>query len=169
MNTLKKVGTAGLVMTAFLLTANPIMAQRNDSTRKIMRDHARIQLDRERGMMGIPNLTEDQKSKIKAQQVAFGKEALPLTTQLEEKRAHLRTLQTAQSYDANAVNAAIDDISKTQSQLMKKQAANREAIRKLLNDEQRLAFDSRKGFRRGDAFRHDGRRFHDGHGRGHSN
>src|SRR6476659_7419412 len=130
MNAVKKVGTTGLAMVALLLISNTLMAQRTDSTHKVMRDHARIQSDRERGLMGIPNLTEDQKTKIKAQQVAFGKEALPLTTQLEEKRAHLRTLQTAQGYDANAVNAAIDDISKTQSQLMKKQAANRESIRK---------------------------------------
>jgi Spy/CpxP family protein refolding chaperone len=163
MNTFKKVKTVGLAMIAFLLTTTSLMAQRTDSTHKIMRDHARIQLDRQRDRMGIPNLTEDQKTKIKAQRVAFGKEALPLTSQLAEKRAHLRTLQTAQAYDASAVNAAIDDITKTQSQLMKKKAANREAIRKLLNDEQRLAFDSRNGHKRGFG------RFHDRHKQGHRN
>lgn len=153
MQTSKKVGMGSLVMIAFLLSTNALVAQRTDSLRsrenyRGRHEHMRMQARTEQGVMGIPNLTDDQKAKIKAQQVAFGKEALPLANQLAEKRAHLRTLQTAQTYDANAVNATIDDISKTESQLMKKRAANREAIRKLLTDEQRLAFDSRKALGR---------------------
>jgi len=160
MNTSKKVGIGSLVMIAFLLITNTLMAQRGDSVRASYRVRKDFRPRADFGMMSIPNLTEDQKEKIKAQQVAFGKEALPLKNQLAEKRAHLHTLQTAQPYDANAVNATIDDISKTESQLMKKQAANREAIRKLLTDEQRLAFDSIRGMGRG-------MRLRDGHRRGH--
>lgn len=166
MNTRKKVGTAGLAMIALLLVTNTLLAQRTDSSRtrdsyRDHRGHEGMHARMEQGRMGILNLTDDQKAKIKAQQVAFGKEALPLKNQLAEKRAHLRTLQTAQTYDANAVNATIDDIAKTESQLLKKQAANREAIRKLLNDEQRLAFDSNRGFKRGDGRFH--KRFRQGH------
>lgn len=163
MKTFKKIGTVNLALIAFLFITNTLMAQRVDSTRTLRHGRKDFQVRADRGMMGIPNLTDDQKTKIKSQQVAFGKEALPLRNQLVEKRAHLRTLQTASTYDVNAVNATIDDISKTESQLLKKSAANREAIRKLLNDEQRLAFDSHQGFRRGPV------RFHNGHGRGHRN
>ncbi|HTH57814.1 MAG TPA: periplasmic heavy metal sensor [Cyclobacteriaceae bacterium] len=162
MKRIKRVGTPGLTMIALIFIANTLMAQTADSARVLHRKQMAMHPRHQGDMMGIPNLTDDQKSKIKAQRVAFGKEALPLTNQLIEKRAHLRTLQTAQPYDANAVNATIDDISKTESQLMKKQAANREAIRKLLNDEQRLAFDSRKSFGRG-------ARFHGKHRSGHRN
>src|SRR5258707_2345530 len=161
MKTGKKIRAASLAMIAFLFITNTLMAQGADSARTFHRGHEGLRSHMERGMMGIPNLTDDQKAKIKAQQIAFGKEALPLQNQLEEKRAHLRTLQTAQAYDANAVNATIDDIAKTESQLMKKHAANHEAIRKLLNDEQRLAFDSNKGFRHGSV------RFHNRHRQGH--
>jgi len=147
MKTVKKVRIASLAIIAFLFT-NALMAQHSDTLRMLHRGkglHPRMV-----GMeYGIPNLTSDQKTKIKAQRVAFGKEALPLTNQLAEKRAHLHTLQTAQAYDVNAVNATIDDIKKTESQLMKKQVASREEIRKLLNDEQKLAFDSKRGTRRG--------------------
>lgn len=153
MNTVKKVGTVGLAVIALLFVTTSLIAQRADSARAMHRGHKDFRPRPEFGMIGVPNLTDDQKTKIKAQQVAFGKEALPLTNQLAEKRAHLRTLQTAQVYDVNAVNAAIDDIGKIESQLMKKQAANHEAIRKLLNDEQRLVFDSRKSFGRGGRFR----------------
>ena len=163
MKALKKIRTINLAVIVFLLVSNALLAQRTDSVRTGHHGRKDFRVRADRGAMGIPNLTDDQKTKIKAQQVAFGKEALPLRNQLIEKRAHLRTLQTASTYDANAVNATIDDISKTESQLLKKSAANHEAIRKLLNDEQRLAFDSHQGFRRGPA------RFHNGHGRGHRN
>ena len=162
METSKKVRTASLTMIALLFVTSTLMAQR-DTSRTFYHGHKGLHARTERGMMGIPNLTDDQKAKIKALQIAFGKEALPLKNQLAEKKAHLRTLQTAQPYDANAVNAAIDDITKTESLLMKKHAANQEVIRKLLNDEQRLAFDSHKGFRRGSA------KFHNRHRQGHRN
>ena len=151
MKTVNKIATLSLATMVFLFVANAANAQRKDSSRAPYHGHKMLRTSEGHGSMGIPNLSEDQKTKIKAQQVAFGKEALPLKNQLAEKRAHLRTLQTASTYDANAVNATIDDISKTESLLMKKQAANLEAIRKLLNDEQRLAFDSHKGFGKGHA------------------
>ncbi|MBS1680503.1 MAG: Spy/CpxP family protein refolding chaperone [Bacteroidetes bacterium] len=160
MNTIKKNRVAGLSLIVLLLITNVLLAQRTDSVRT-MRSHKTFQSRSGNGMHVIPNLTDDQKAKIKAQRVAFGKETLPLTNQLAEKRAHLRTLQTAATVDVNAVNATIDDIAKTQSQLMKRQAANYEAIRKLLTDEQRLAFDLRKGFGRGNGKGHD--RMRQGH------
>ncbi len=162
MNTARKLGTTSLALIAFFFISNTLMAQRADTSR-VRQGHKGMHARGEHGTMGIPNLTDDQKAKIKAQQVSFGKEALPMKNQLAEKRAHLRTLQTAQNYDANAVNATIDDITKAESQLMKKSAANHEAIRKLLTDEQRLAFDSQKGFRGGHG------KSHNKHRRGHWN
>ncbi|GHM99725.1 hypothetical protein WSM22_12150 [Cytophagales bacterium WSM2-2] len=149
MKTGKSRRSIGVALIAILFTAGTVMAQRSDTSRSNHRGHKGFRAGTERGVMGIADLTADQKTKIKAQLLSFGKEALPLTNQLAEKRAHLRTLQTAATFDTNAVNATIDDISKTESQLMKKRAANQEAIRKLLTEDQRLAFDMHKGGARG--------------------
>jgi len=91
------------------------MAQGTDSARTFHRGHEGLQSHMERGMMGIPNLHWRSKSKNQSAADRFRKEALPLQNQLEEKRAASPNLQTAQAYDANAVNATIDDIAKTES------------------------------------------------------
>jgi Spy/CpxP family protein refolding chaperone len=118
---------------ALALVTTGLKAQKADTTSH----HRHLQHNR----YGIPNLTDDQRQKIEALRTPFSKETLPLVNQLAEKRAHLRTLETADKTDPNAINGTIDDISKLQSQLMKKRAAHTQAIRNLLTDEQRVAFD----------------------------
>ena len=132
-----------LVMAAMLMVFGTatLMAQKSDSTRSHRHGHHG---DRMASMHGIPNLTDDQKKKIKELRVPLSKEVLPLTNQLAEKKAHLKTLQTAEKADLSAINSTIDDIGQLQSQIMKKHAAHTQAVRKLLTDEQRIAFDMHK-------------------------
>lgn len=94
--------------------------------------------------MGIAGLTDDQKTQIEKLRTAHQKDMLALKNQIAENRAHYRTLMTADKPDMNAINKNIDEYASLRASMMKKQAAHRQDIRKLLTDEQRLAFDSRK-------------------------
>jgi Spy/CpxP family protein refolding chaperone len=105
----------------------------------------------------IPNLTEEQQSKIKEIRVAHLKEVQALQNQMGELKARQKTLSTAEKPDQKAIDANIDEITKNQNQLMKKSAATHQKIRALLTDEQKLWFDNHagrkqmhKGMRKGD-------------------
>jgi len=91
---------------------------------------------------GIPNMTEDQKAKMKDLHVAFYKEVQPLRNQLGELKARQKTLSTLDNPDMKAINANIDEITKVMNQLMKSRAAFRQKVRALLTDEQKVWFDS---------------------------
>jgi Spy/CpxP family protein refolding chaperone len=129
-----------LIAPLFLVFGNT-MAQKMDSLRSHHHGH------RIASAHGIPNLTEEQEKKIKELRIPFAKEVLPLRNQLAEKRAHLKTLQTAEKADLKSINSTIDEMSQLQSQIMKKHAAHTQSIRALLTDEQRIAFDTRAGHR----------------------
>ena len=122
------------------------MAQKSDTTKSRHQGHHMATV-----MYGIPNLTEDQKKKIKELKTPLHKEVLPLRNQLAEKRAHLKTLQTAEKADLKSINSTIDEMSQLQSQIMKRRAAHTQAIRVILTDDQRIAFDMRAS---------SGRKFH---------
>ena len=92
----------------------------------------------------IPGLTDDQKSKLKELKLAHYKEVQPLRNQLGELKAKKHSLATVEKVDLKAIDANIDEITKLQNQLMKARAANIQKIRALLNDEQRMFFDSEK-------------------------
>jgi Spy/CpxP family protein refolding chaperone len=100
---------------------------------------------------GIPGLTEEQAKKIDGLRIAFQKEMLPLKNQMGELKAKQRTLTTAEKADLKAINANIDEITKLQNQMMKMGAEHKQQVRAILNDEQRLRFDSKpmegKGFK----------------------
>ena len=91
---------------------------------------------------GIPNLTEEQKTKIKDIHLALSKEVQPLRNQLGELKARQKTLSTLDNPDMKAINANIDEITKVMNQLMKSRAAFRQKVRALLTDEQKVWFDS---------------------------
>ncbi len=98
------------------------------------------------GHMGmIPGLSEEQQEQIKALRTEHMKMVQPLHNQLGEKKARLRTLTTVDKVNMAEINRVIDDIGKLQTQLMKLKEQHRQGIRKMLNDEQRVMFDSHQG------------------------
>ena len=115
-----------LLLTLFTGSA---MAQRPS------RDSARA------GKHGMSNLTADQKKKMAELRTQLKKDILPLKNQLGEKKAKMRTLETADKADLQAINALIDEIQNLQGKIMKLHASNRQEIRKLLTSEQRVHFD----------------------------
>ncbi len=117
--------------------------------------------------MNLPDLTDEQKTKIKELRVKHLKATLPIKNEMREKQAHLRTLTTKDKVDMNAVNTTIDEIVKLKGKMMKASNAHKQELRKILTDEQRAIFDSRP-HRRGHGKGH-GHGMGRGHGQYHNN
>jgi Spy/CpxP family protein refolding chaperone len=94
---------------------------------------------------GISNLSEEQKTKISAMRTSHMKEMQQLKNLTAENRAHYNTLMSADKADMAAINKNIEEFGKLRVEMMKKQAAHQQDVRALLTDEQRLAFDMKKG------------------------
>ena len=88
------------------------------------------------------NLDDQQREEIRKIRTEQVKERMQTRNLLKEKRAKLEVLQTADQPDMKEINKVIDEIASIQAQEMKAQAANRQKIRNLLTDEQRVYFDT---------------------------
>jgi len=91
----------------------------------------------------IPDLSDAQVKQIDELHVELMQETTPLRKQLMVKRAELEVLSTGESVDLNQINKKVDEISGLEGELMKKHEALRQDIRGLLNEKQRVFFDSR--------------------------
>lgn len=115
------------------------------------------------GKHGISNLNPTQKIKIKELSTQLKKELIPLKNLLDEKRARLKTLESAEKTDLASIHSIIDEIHGLQSKMMKLKANHKQEIRKILTPEQRTEFDFRsekKGKRGEGNHRHKGRGRH---------
>ncbi len=95
-------------------------------------------------VMNLPGLTDEQKEKMKEVRLGGMKAMQPIRNQIGEKQAKLRTLETANNVDMTAINGLIDELSTLRTAQAKIRAGNKQKMRNLLNDEQRLIFDSKK-------------------------
>jgi Spy/CpxP family protein refolding chaperone len=91
----------------------------------------------------IPNLTDDQKSKIKDLHLNLKKETILLKNQIGEKEAHLKTITMVDKVDMSEVNKTIDESFALKASLAKKKATFHQEVRALLNNEQKVVFDSK--------------------------
>ena len=148
-----------------LLVGGFTFAQDKDEFYKWKGQKENCDMERQRGPR-IPDLTEEQETKLKEIRVEFGKEVLPLQNQMKEAEAKLRTLTTVENTDINAIDKQIEKIGDIRVQMEKKQARMEQEIRKLLTEEQRLFFDTHHKHR-GDGFgkhsKHGRRGGHGGH------
>ena len=96
----------------------------------------------------IPNLTDDQKVKMKELKVKTQRESLPLTNALREKEARLKTLTSTEGTSEKDVNKVIDEIGALKTKMMKVKVASRSEMKKFLSEEQRLFLDSHHSMRR---------------------
>ena len=130
------------------------VAQRNDQPRRNV-DVKRIVIDSDKTLLehridrnlgqgirfqGIPALTEDQRTQLKDLQLAFEKENRQTRNLVNEKRAHLKTLQDEDNVDQKAINKTIDEMMDLQGKLMKSRVDHRIKVRALLGDEQRAVY-----------------------------
>ena len=97
----------------------------------------------------IPGLTDEQKAKMKDLRVAHMKEVTPVKNLLEEKKARLNTLTSADKSDMNEINKTIDEIAKLKADLMKARVNHQMKVKALLTDEQKVFFNAHMGKNKG--------------------
>lgn len=90
----------------------------------------------------IPNLTDDQKAKIKEIKTSHLTITNNLKNQLSEKKAHLKTITSTNNPNQTEIDATIDQITTLQNKMMKNNIGMRLEIRSQLTDEQKVYFDS---------------------------
>lgn len=90
----------------------------------------------------IPNLSDDQKEKLKSLKIKTQRETLPLTNALREKNARLQTLTSTDGSSDKDINKVIDEIGALKTKMMKVKVASRSEMKKFLTEEQRLFLDS---------------------------
>lgn len=99
-------------------------------------DGARMCLD-------IPELTQEQETKIKAIQTERLSEATAFRAQMDELRARKRTLRLAANPDMKEIEKVIDQMADLRAERMKANEVHHQSIREILSPEQRTFFDSR--------------------------
>ena len=153
---MKILNSKGLVtliaifLVGFTLQAQPGNGRRGQGRMQGQGMQQGMQQGRQAGQQGmfinnLPGITDKQKEQIKNLRIGHQKTMMNLRNQLAEKQAHKRTLQSAETADMDAINATIDEITALQNKKMKLNAAHRQSIRNLLNEEQRVMFDMHAG------------------------
>ncbi len=132
--------TLALLLVIFLTSASlNLMAQDEQERPRRQRQGAMASADKR---LKIPDLTEAQSEQIKKIHVKTQQQTLPIKNAMREKRARLTTLSTAEKANMNEINKVVEEIGDLQTQIMKHRQTARQEIRGLLNDEQRVFFDS---------------------------
>ena len=87
------------------------------------------------------SLTTEQQNQLATLKLDYKKKKYPLKTQIKQIRVDLALLITADKPNQNAINKKIDAIVDLKSQKMRLKANHKIAVRKILNEEQRVKFD----------------------------
>lgn len=140
-----KSGIFGLVLLVAVFAANNVFAQQmqrfyNNQNGNRMMLHQNTD---QRGMrMAGLNLSEEQQTKLVELRNKNMKEMLPIRNELQEKRAHLRTLTTAENINQKEIDKVVDEITALTSKQLKTRIAHQQEVRSILTDDQRVLFDS---------------------------
>ncbi|MBE9469584.1 MAG: Spy/CpxP family protein refolding chaperone [Bacteroidetes bacterium] len=97
----------------------------------------------------IPNLTEEQETKIEKLRTAHMEDMIGYKTQFEEKKAHKKSLMVAKAIDLKTVNKTIDEMSAIRVKMQKMKAKHHKDVRSLLTPEQKVFFNNRYINKRG--------------------
>jgi len=89
----------------------------------------------------LTDLTADQQKQIDALKLTLVKDIINLKNQIEEKKAHIKTISYGDNVDMTAVNKAYDELFALKAEIAKKHAAFQQDVRKLLTSEQKVQFD----------------------------
>jgi len=92
----------------------------------------------------IPDLTEEQEKQIEELKVPHMKEIKDYYNQLNEKRAKLRTLQTKDNPEMDAIYKIIEQMGDIRTDMHKARAKHHQEIRSILNEEQKIYFDKHR-------------------------
>lgn len=88
------------------------------------------------------DLSNDQQEQIQSIHLNGQKEMLPLRTTLQQKRAELRTLSIGDNYDQAKAAKLAEEIGDLHTQMLTKRTSHQQQIKEVLNEEQRIKFDT---------------------------
>lgn len=91
----------------------------------------------------LPELSDEQKEKMKAIDLQKISEITPLRNQLMEKRTRLRSLISDQPFNEKEAFQVVDEMEKIESSILKIEIRNHQKIRAILNKEQQIIFDAK--------------------------
>ncbi|HON19072.1 MAG TPA: Spy/CpxP family protein refolding chaperone [Salinivirgaceae bacterium] len=95
-----------------------------------------------RNLDNIPNLTEEQKSKLETLKVEHLKKMTSLKAEMEKLRAEKHALMVAEKPDKKAIDAIIEKMGQQYVAMQKETANHRLAVREIFTPEQRVYFDA---------------------------
>lgn len=114
----------------------------------------------------IPDLTEEQETKINELWVKHLDKVSDLRLDIDERYLQLARLEKADSPDSKAIDQKIDEIFELKKQQAKLRSKHQQQVRALLTDEQKIYFDTHWNHRMHGRKDHaPGRNSHDGFGR----
>lgn len=143
-----------ITLALFVININSAWSQPGRGKHQNFRERDRMEcMDENHPMM--KSLSEEQKSKIKEIRLAHQKEMIQTRNILGEKKAKLRSLQTAENPNIKEMDLLIEEIGHIKIDEAKKRNQVHQSIRALLTDEQRIQFDSRMGRKMGRMERND--------------
>jgi Spy/CpxP family protein refolding chaperone len=86
-------------------------------------------------------LTDEQQAKFEQSMIENHKVMKPLQNQLDEKRAALKTLTSAEKVDKVKIDKTIHEIGELHTAILKAKVNHQIAIRAMLTDKQKMIFD----------------------------
>ena len=131
------------MMAAFFISSaafaqNPTLENKRPDKKTMVMKHGERQHYRDNSF-----LTDEQKEAVKKIKLETAKEVKPFKNELRELRAHQQTLATAEKADMKAIYKNIDKMSGVKAEISKIMAKQRQEVRSLLTNEQRLKMDQR--------------------------
>jgi Spy/CpxP family protein refolding chaperone len=93
--------------------------------------------------LDLPDLTDEQKEKIKAIDLKSMAELTPLRNQVKEKTTRLQTVLTTQPFNEKEAFQLADEIGKIRGSMLKTGIRHDQELRKILTPEQQILFDAR--------------------------
>ena len=93
--------------------------------------------------LDLPDLSNDQREKIRLSDLDQMKTMTPLHNQVREKKARLQTVLTTAPFDAKSADQVAEELGKIETAILKEMIRHDQALRNLLTPEQQIIFDSR--------------------------
>jgi Spy/CpxP family protein refolding chaperone len=142
----KIVLITGIVFGAGLMAS---AQQKGDCDRKRDGVEGEQKMKKENFSKNIPDMTDEQKDKMKELRISYMQSTLPLENERKEKKARLNTLSSTAQVDKKAMEKVIKEIGDLNTKLMLTKEFHKQDVRAILTDEQRVLFDSKGDHHKG--------------------
>lgn len=139
MNT-KKINTKALIILLAVFAFSASFAQQIEK-KVIVETKPKHMKFMQGSELPIPNLTDKQKEDIKKIHIETKSAIMKLHAQIEVKEAQINALKLEDNYDLKKIDQLIDEKVKLKADIAKKHVRAEQDIKKLLDDEQKMAFN----------------------------